>query len=92
MTTQKSRVWELDALRGLALLGMIGIHLVYDLVDLFGVWNCGIEVKSYSSVKSLAMTETRIVSASWSLMETPNLMSMALPACSMMRLTHSWAS
>ena len=35
----KKRIWELDALRGLALLGMIGIHLVYDLVDLFGVWN-----------------------------------------------------
>ena len=33
------RIWELDALRGLALLGMMGIHLVYDLVDLFGVWN-----------------------------------------------------
>ena len=35
----KKRIWELDALRGLALLGMIGIHLIYDLVDLFGVWN-----------------------------------------------------
>ncbi len=34
----KKRIWELDALRGLALLGMIGIHLIYDLVDLFGVW------------------------------------------------------
>ena len=33
------RIWELDALRGLALLGMMGIHFVYDLVDLFGVWN-----------------------------------------------------
>ena len=35
----KKRIWELDALRGLALLGMIGIHLIYDLVDLFGVWH-----------------------------------------------------
>ena len=35
----KKRIWELDALRGLALLGMVGIHLIYDLVDLFGVWN-----------------------------------------------------
>lgn len=34
----KQRIWELDALRGLALLGMIGIHLIYDLVDLFGIW------------------------------------------------------
>lgn len=33
------RIWELDALRGLALIGMIGIHLIYDLVDLFGVWH-----------------------------------------------------
>lgn len=33
----KGRIWELDALRGLALLGMIGIHLIYDLVDLFGI-------------------------------------------------------
>ena len=33
----KERIWELDALRGAALLGMIDIHLVYDLVDLFGV-------------------------------------------------------
>lgn len=31
------RIWELDALRGLALFGMIGIHLIYDLVDLYGV-------------------------------------------------------
>lgn len=35
----KKRIWELDAFRGLALLGMIGIHLIYDLVDLFGVWH-----------------------------------------------------
>lgn len=31
------RIWELDMLRGAALIGMIGIHLIYDLVDLFGV-------------------------------------------------------
>ena len=31
------RIWELDALRGAALLGMIAIHLIFDLVDLFGV-------------------------------------------------------
>lgn len=37
----KRRIWELDAFRGLFLIGMIGIHLIYDLVDLFGVlpWN-----------------------------------------------------
>lgn len=33
----KKRIWELDALRGLALLGMIAIHLIYDLVDLYGI-------------------------------------------------------
>ena len=31
MTTQKSRVWELDALRGICILGMICVHLVFDL-------------------------------------------------------------
>lgn len=33
----KQRIWELDFARGLALIGMIGIHLIYDLVDLFGI-------------------------------------------------------
>ena len=35
----RARIWELDALRGLALLGMIGIHLIYDLVDLYWIWH-----------------------------------------------------
>lgn len=33
----KKRIWELDFVRGIALVGMIGIHLIYDLVDLFGI-------------------------------------------------------
>lgn len=33
----KRRIWELDALRGVLLMGMIVIHLIYDLVDLFGI-------------------------------------------------------
>lgn len=33
----KKRIWELDALRGLFILIMIGFHLWYDLVYLFGV-------------------------------------------------------
>ncbi len=33
----KKRIWELDFFRGLFLWGMIGIHLIYDLVDLYGV-------------------------------------------------------
>ncbi len=31
----KKRVWELDAFRGLCVLGMIAVHFVYDLVDLY---------------------------------------------------------
>ena len=30
------RVWELDALRGLCILGMILVHLVYDIRELYG--------------------------------------------------------
>lgn len=33
----KKRIWELDALRGLFILIMAWVHLVYDLVELFGV-------------------------------------------------------
>lgn len=35
----KKRIWELDTLRGLDLFVMIGLHLTYDLVFLFGIWN-----------------------------------------------------
>ena len=31
----KKRIWELDALRGLCVLGMVAVHLVYDLVSLY---------------------------------------------------------
>lgn len=34
---KKQRIWELDALRGAALAGMIVIHFVYDLVELTGL-------------------------------------------------------
>lgn len=34
-TLTKNRIWELDALRGLLIPGMILIHLVYDVVDLY---------------------------------------------------------
>ena len=33
----RKRIWELDFLRGVLLWGMIAIHLIYDLVDLYGV-------------------------------------------------------
>lgn len=36
-TSDKERIWELDALRGLCILGMMVVHLLYDLVDLFGI-------------------------------------------------------
>ncbi len=33
----KKRIWELDALRGLCILGVVAVHLVYDLVELYGI-------------------------------------------------------
>jgi len=33
----KRRIWELDALRGLCVLGMVLVHLVYDMVELYGL-------------------------------------------------------
>ena len=33
----KQRIWELDALRGLCVLGMVVVHFVYDLVELYGL-------------------------------------------------------
>lgn len=37
MHNSTPRIWELDFARGLALIGMIIIHFLYDLVDLFGI-------------------------------------------------------
>ena len=31
----KKRIWELDALRGLCILGVIIVHLIYDMVELY---------------------------------------------------------
>ena len=31
----KKRIWELDALRGLCIIGVVIVHLIYDLVDLY---------------------------------------------------------
>ena len=33
--THKNRIWELDALRGICILGMLVFHLMYDITDLF---------------------------------------------------------
>lgn len=33
----KKRIWELDALRGLCILGVVIVHLIFDLVDLYGL-------------------------------------------------------
>ncbi len=35
--TKKERIWELDAFRGLCILAMVVIHLIYDLVELLGL-------------------------------------------------------
>lgn len=37
----KQRIWELDAFRGLCILGMVVVHFVYDLAELYGLvdWN-----------------------------------------------------
>lgn len=36
----KKRIWELDALRGLCVLGMVLVHLVFNIVEMYGlvVW------------------------------------------------------
>ncbi len=33
----KKRIWELDALRGFCILCVVAVHLVYDLVELYGI-------------------------------------------------------
>ena len=33
----KQRIWELDALRGICILGMVLVHFVYDLTSLYGI-------------------------------------------------------
>ena len=33
----KRRIWELDAFRGLCVLGMVIVHFVYDLIDLYAL-------------------------------------------------------
>ncbi len=33
----KKRIWELDAFRGICILGMVLVHFVYDLVDLYHI-------------------------------------------------------
>lgn len=33
----KKRIWELDAFRGICILGMVFVHFMYDLTDLYGI-------------------------------------------------------
>lgn len=37
MTPQKNRIWELDALRGICILGMMVVHFVFDLNEFAGL-------------------------------------------------------
>ena len=39
----KNRIWELDAFRGICVIGMVAVHFVYDLVSLYGLvsWEYG---------------------------------------------------
>lgn len=37
MTEQKQRVWELDALRGICILGMVAVHVFFDLSYFGGI-------------------------------------------------------
>lgn len=34
-----NRIWELDALRGLCILGMVAVHAVFDAVELYGLFS-----------------------------------------------------
>ena len=51
----KKRIWELDAFRGLCLLGMVLIHLIYDLTELYGFvgWKTPLEINLISSRRDL---------------------------------------
>ena len=33
----KKRIWELDVFRGICILGMVLVHFIYDLVELYGI-------------------------------------------------------
>lgn len=33
----KKRIWELDVFRGICILGVIAVHFIYDLVELYGI-------------------------------------------------------
>lgn len=37
--TPKDRIWELDAARGLCILCMVAVHLIYDLTELYPIIN-----------------------------------------------------
>ena len=35
----KQRIWELDAFRGLCILGVVLVHFIFDLTELYGILN-----------------------------------------------------
>lgn len=38
----KKRIWELDAFRGICILGVVLVHFIFDLTELYGIiqWQC----------------------------------------------------
>lgn len=58
-----NRIWELDALRGLCIIGMVAVHAVYDAVELYGLirWNyppAFLIVKDWGAVVFLLLSGT----------------------------------
>lgn len=47
----KKRIWELDVFRGICILGMVLVHFVYDLVDMYGLISWNYEGTLFSYVK-----------------------------------------
>ena len=59
----KQRIWELDAFRGICVLGMVIVHFIYDLVELYGLidWQYPVAfsfIKNWGGVLFLLLSGT----------------------------------